>query len=212
MTAGLQDGIASCLPQPILGAIDSTAAQRDGYSPRCSCTILTARSRTSGENLFDLFMAQSSQSVEPPQKPGRLMEQGRRPRELSLQQYLGLAGQLLGPRTRWLSTRNERIHVPMLAQSFLAVPGVVAATDLIATVPALSLEGAPLQPGVRVLQPPLDLPPLHGGTVRCTGTNGPTRTRAIAGSAGWCLVWCENLDHLAPPRRADRVERRQQGT
>ncbi|WP_218149790.1 hypothetical protein, partial [Variovorax sp. OV084] len=30
-----------------------------------------ARSRTSGENLFDFFMAQSSQSVEPPQKPGR---------------------------------------------------------------------------------------------------------------------------------------------
>jgi hypothetical protein len=24
--------------------------------PRCSCTILTARSRTSGENLFDVFM------------------------------------------------------------------------------------------------------------------------------------------------------------
>ena len=31
----------------------------------------TARSRTSGENLFDLFMAQSSQRVEPPQNPGR---------------------------------------------------------------------------------------------------------------------------------------------
>ncbi|GGH55634.1 hypothetical protein GCM10010975_13440 [Comamonas phosphati] len=32
------------------------AAHNDGYSPRCSCTILTARSRTSGENLFDFFM------------------------------------------------------------------------------------------------------------------------------------------------------------
>ena len=31
----------------------------------------TARSRTSGENLFDLFMAPSSQRLEPPQKPGR---------------------------------------------------------------------------------------------------------------------------------------------
>ena len=39
--------------------------------PLCSCTILTARSRTSGENLFDFFMAQSSQRFEPPQKPGR---------------------------------------------------------------------------------------------------------------------------------------------
>ncbi len=51
--------------------MDSMAAHSDGYSPRCSCTILTARSRTSGENLFDLLMAQSSQSVEPPRNPGR---------------------------------------------------------------------------------------------------------------------------------------------
>ncbi|OTP72858.1 hypothetical protein PAMC26577_19580 [Caballeronia sordidicola] len=57
--------------QPILGAIDSTAAQSDGYSPRCSCTMRTARSRDSGENLFDLFMAPSSQKLEPPQNPGR---------------------------------------------------------------------------------------------------------------------------------------------
>ena len=47
------------------------AAQSDGYSPRCSCTIRTARSRTSGENLFDFFMAQSSQRFEPPQNTGR---------------------------------------------------------------------------------------------------------------------------------------------
>ena len=31
----------------------------------------TARSRTSGENLFDFFMAQSSQRFEPPQNTGR---------------------------------------------------------------------------------------------------------------------------------------------
>lgn len=55
-----------CGTQPILGAMDSTAAHSDGYSPRCSYTILTARPRISGENLFDLLMAQSSQSVEPP--------------------------------------------------------------------------------------------------------------------------------------------------
>ncbi|MSP98339.1 MAG: hypothetical protein EXR29_14220 [Betaproteobacteria bacterium] len=41
------------------------------YSPRCSCTIRTARSRTSGENLLDLFMAPSSQGLEPPRNPGR---------------------------------------------------------------------------------------------------------------------------------------------
>jgi hypothetical protein len=49
------------------------AAHSDGYSPRCSCTRLTARSRTSGENLFDLFMAPSSQEFEPPQNPGRFI-------------------------------------------------------------------------------------------------------------------------------------------
>ncbi|WP_233253948.1 hypothetical protein, partial [Limnohabitans sp. MMS-10A-192] len=43
--------------------------------PRCSSTIRTARSRTSGEKRFDfLLMAPSSQSVEPPQNPGRFKE------------------------------------------------------------------------------------------------------------------------------------------
>ena len=60
-----------CGTQPIFGAIDSIAAHSDGYSPRCSYTIRTARSRTSGENFFDLFMAPSSQELEPPQRPGR---------------------------------------------------------------------------------------------------------------------------------------------
>ena len=64
-----------CGTQPILGAIDSTADHNDGYSPRCSCTMRTACSRTSGENLFDLFMAQSFQRAEPPQKTGRLMDE-----------------------------------------------------------------------------------------------------------------------------------------
>ena len=31
-------------------------------APRCSCTMRTARSRTSGENLVDLFMAPFSQA------------------------------------------------------------------------------------------------------------------------------------------------------
>jgi hypothetical protein len=67
----LTHSFSVCGTQPIFGAIDSIAAHSDGYSPRCSCTILTARSRTSGENLFDFFMAQSSQGVEHPEKPGR---------------------------------------------------------------------------------------------------------------------------------------------
>jgi hypothetical protein len=63
-----------CGTQPIFDAIDSTAAHNDGYSPWCSCTMGTARSRTSGENLFDLFMAPSSQELEPPQNPGRFIQ------------------------------------------------------------------------------------------------------------------------------------------
>ncbi|MEK8048396.1 hypothetical protein, partial [Ideonella margarita] len=42
---------------------------------RCSCTKRTARSRTSGENLFDLFMAPSSQELEPPENPGRFTDE-----------------------------------------------------------------------------------------------------------------------------------------
>jgi hypothetical protein len=38
----------------------TSAEHCDGYSPRCSCTRRTARSRTSGENFVDLFMAPSS--------------------------------------------------------------------------------------------------------------------------------------------------------
>lgn len=47
------------------------AAHCEGYSPRCSCTMRTARSRTSGENLFDLVVARSSQSGGPPPNTGR---------------------------------------------------------------------------------------------------------------------------------------------
>src|SRR5690606_2441282 len=70
-SARLTHSSSVCGTQPIFGAIDSTAAQSDGYSPRCSCTSRTARSRTSGENLFDLVMAPFSQIVEPPRNPGR---------------------------------------------------------------------------------------------------------------------------------------------
>lgn len=35
---------------PIFGAIDVTAAHKDAYSLRCSCTMRTARWRTSAEN------------------------------------------------------------------------------------------------------------------------------------------------------------------
>ena len=50
------------------------ASKIDPYSPRCSSTMRTARSRTSGENLFDLFMAPFSQMLEPPQTRGVFTE------------------------------------------------------------------------------------------------------------------------------------------
>src|SRR5690606_4086995 len=42
--------------QPIFWETETTAAQRDGYSPPCSSTIRTARVRTSGENLFVVLL------------------------------------------------------------------------------------------------------------------------------------------------------------
>ncbi len=53
------------------GQSTQIAAHMEEYSPRCSSTMRTARSRTSGENLFDFFMAPFSQMLEPPQNPGR---------------------------------------------------------------------------------------------------------------------------------------------
>jgi hypothetical protein len=58
-----------------LGAMDSMVAHREGYSHRCSSTMRTARSRTSGEKRFDfLLVPPSSQSVEPHQNPGLFRE------------------------------------------------------------------------------------------------------------------------------------------
>ena len=69
----LTHSLSVCGTQPIFGAMDSMAAHGEGYSPQCSCTMRTARSRTSAENLFDFFIIQSSQRFEPPQKPGRFI-------------------------------------------------------------------------------------------------------------------------------------------
>ena len=47
------------------------AAHNEGYPPRCSCTMRTARSRSSGESLFDFFLAPYSQRNEPIQNQGQ---------------------------------------------------------------------------------------------------------------------------------------------
>ena len=58
-----------CGTQPILLAMNSTAAHCDGCSWRCSSTMRTARSRTSDENFGDFLMAPFS-SVGASSKPG----------------------------------------------------------------------------------------------------------------------------------------------
>lgn len=69
----LTDSFSVADEQPIFGAIDSMVAHYEGYSPRCSCTRRTARSRTSGEYLFVVFvfMASFSQELKPPYILGR---------------------------------------------------------------------------------------------------------------------------------------------
>ncbi|KID12324.1 hypothetical protein P279_29050 [Rhodobacteraceae bacterium PD-2] len=59
--------------QPIFAAIDLIACQRDPCCLSLSRTIRTARSRTSGENLFVvlLMMLHPTQEWEPPANPGR---------------------------------------------------------------------------------------------------------------------------------------------
>src|SRR5262249_13120346 len=52
---------------------DAIAAHSEGYSPRCSCTIRTARSRTSCGYLPRLLIAPSSHRMEPPLFPGRFI-------------------------------------------------------------------------------------------------------------------------------------------
>jgi pimeloyl-ACP methyl ester carboxylesterase len=59
--------------QPTLAAIEPIADHREAWSPPWSSTIRTARSRTSGENRFDVFFVirPSSQAEWPPPNPGR---------------------------------------------------------------------------------------------------------------------------------------------
>src|SRR5204862_990570 len=72
-SAFFSHSLSVCPVQPILAAIEMIAAHRDGCSRSRSNTSRTARSRTSGENLFVvlLVIAPPSQELEPPTNPGR---------------------------------------------------------------------------------------------------------------------------------------------
>ena len=92
---------------------------------------------------------------------------------LSLEQYLGVAH-----RGRdGVRHASRRIRIVMLAQSFATLPQLVAQSDAIATVP-LRLAGTidPRLP-VRVLRPPLALPPLQGALYWHERTNTDPRHR-----------------------------------
>jgi hypothetical protein len=61
--------------QPNFSAIDRIAAHWDGYSPACSNTIRTARSRTSGEYLLGLAIGSILSRNRPSDKPGTIQNQ-----------------------------------------------------------------------------------------------------------------------------------------
>ena len=72
-SAFLTHSFRVCGVQPIFDAIDITACQRDGCWASVSRTSRTARSRTSGENLFVvlLMVLHPTQELEPPANPAR---------------------------------------------------------------------------------------------------------------------------------------------
>lgn len=69
----LTQSFSVCGVQPIFAAIYITACQRDGCWASLPRTSRTARSRTSGENLFVvlLMMLHPTQELEPPANPAR---------------------------------------------------------------------------------------------------------------------------------------------
>jgi integrase len=77
--------------KPSFPAIDWIAAHCESWSPACSKTIRTARSRVSGEYLFDVFMTPSSQSLESPGIAGRISRR-RLTREVRRERGLSGAG------------------------------------------------------------------------------------------------------------------------
>lgn len=74
-SAFLTHSFRVCPEQPIFAEIDRIACQREPCCPSLSRTNRTARSRTSGENLFVVLfmMLHPTQELEPPANPARLM-------------------------------------------------------------------------------------------------------------------------------------------
>jgi DNA-binding transcriptional LysR family regulator len=74
--------------------------------------------------------------------------------EVTIEQYLGLPF-----RKRPVA---RRLHLSLLVQSFSTIRQVVAETDMIATVPERATWDLDPRLGLRVMRPPIALPPLRG--------------------------------------------------
>ena len=72
-SAFLTQSFSLCAQQPIFAAIDTMAYKRDWCWPSLSSTGRTARSRTSGENLFvvSLMIIHSTQELDPQANPAQ---------------------------------------------------------------------------------------------------------------------------------------------
>ena len=93
---------------------------------------------------------------------------------LSLEQYLGVGHRLRGAAGRHA---GRRIRIVMLAQSVATLPHLVAQSDAIATVPVQLARIIDPRLPVRVLSPPLALPPLQGALYWHERTNADPRHR-----------------------------------
>lgn len=113
----------------------------------------------------------------------------RLPPLLTLEQYLGLPETSAGPArvhqrkphgdesARWQALRHAELRVGVLAQSFLAIPGLVLQSDLLATIPAFVLKAERRIEGLRVLAPPMELPALQGAVYWHERTHADPRHR-----------------------------------
>ena len=104
----------------------------------------------------------------------------------SLEAYLGLTpgsrrGRRAAAASEWEVHRGRTLRIAMLAQSFLTIPHSVAASDAIATVPRLLVRAMDMPAGVRVVSPPMKLPPLHGAMYWHERTNADPRQRWFRG-------------------------------
>jgi hypothetical protein len=95
---------------PKLAEIDPSTAHSEGYSPPCSSTIRTARSRSSCGYLVGLVISPSSQRMESPTFPGRFTALPGRHRRSHRSECRSARNQCNQCRGHAFATR---VHLPM---------------------------------------------------------------------------------------------------